>query len=101
MLSPNLQTINDFIIGFGGLKPVSSVKALYTLYESYSDIKGNNVESFDDFVYWGDIILKDFDDIDKYLVNAKQLFTNIKDLKELSDDYSYLSPAQIKAIESF
>lgn len=101
LLSPNLQTINDFIIGFGGLKPVSSVKALYTLYESYSDIKGNNVESFDDFVYWGDIILKDFDDIDKYLVNAKQLFTNIKELKELSDDYSYLSPAQIKAIESF
>lgn len=101
LLSPNLQTINDFIIGLGGLKPVSLVKALYTLYRSYSDIKGSNVESFDDFVYWGDIILKDFDDIDKYLVNAKQLFTNIKELKELSDDYSYLSPAQIKAIESF
>ena len=101
LLSPNLQTINDFIISLGGLKPVNSVKALYTLYRCYSDIKENNVESFDDFVYWGDIILKDFDDIDKYLVNAKQLFTNIKDLKELSDDYSYLSPAQIKAIESF
>lgn len=101
LFSPNLQTINDFIIGLGGLKPVSPVKALYTLYRSYSDIKGSNVESFDDFVYWGDIILKDFDDIDKYLVNAKQLFTNIKELKELSDDYSYLSPAQIKAIESF
>ena len=101
MLSPNLQTINDFIISLGGLKPVGSVKALYTLYRCYSDIKGNNVESFDDFVYWGDIILRDFDDIDKYLVNATQLFTNIKELKELSDDYSYLSPQQIKAIESF
>lgn len=101
LLSPNMQTINDFVVSLGGLVPVSSVKALYTLYRCYSDKRGGNVESFDDFVYWGDIILRDFDDIDKYLVNATQLFTNIRDLKELSDDYSYLSPRQIEAIESF
>jgi len=101
LLSPNLQTINDFIISLGGLKPVNSVKALYTLYRCYSDKKGDNVESFDDFLYWGDIILRDFDDIDKYLVNAAQLFANINDLKELSDDYSYLSEQQKEAIKSF
>lgn len=101
LFSPKMQTINDFVVGLSGLAPVNSVKALYTLYRCYSDIKGGNVESFDDFVYWGDIILRDFDDIDKYLVNATQLFTNIKELKELSDDYSYLSPSQIAAIESF
>ena len=47
------------------------------------------------------IALGDFNDVDKYLADPKQLFANVADLKQLQDDYSYLTEAQRKAIEGF
>ena len=49
----------------------------------------------------GDVMLKDFNDIDKYLVDPRQLFTNIRDLKEIESDFSYLSKRQFDAVKSF
>ena len=40
-------------------------------------------ESFEQFYAWGELLLKDFDEVDKYLVDADQLFTNVKDLREI------------------
>lgn len=57
-------------------------------------------KSFDDFYFLGEILLNDFDDIDKHLVDAKTLFRNFKDYKEM-DDFSYLTGEQIKAIQDF
>ena len=109
LISPQLITINDLFIKLSGLQQVDNIDALYILYNLYVKLRYPNstvdneqqIESFDDFINWGDLILRDFDDIDKYLVDAKQLFTNIKDLKELDGDYSFLSKAQIDAIEGF
>ncbi len=75
---------------------VESVCRLYRAYSKYVD----DPESLDRFYSWGEILLSDFDDIDKQLVNAKQLFTNIADLREL-DDHSYITPEQVEALRSF
>jgi Inactivated superfamily I helicase len=108
LFSPKLITINDLYTNLSGLKNSDSVKQLYILYKEYIALKypnnkkqGEEKEPFDDFVHWGDIIIKDFNDIDKYLVNANQLFTNIKDLKELDNDFSFLTPTQLEAVKSF
>ena len=70
------------------------------LYQQYSKIRGAE-ESFDDFLYWGEMLLGDFSDIDKYLVDSKQLFLNIHNLKSMDDDISYLTEDQVKAIRQF
>ncbi len=100
MLMPQMMTINDFFYKLAQQQTTDRVRLLLKLYECYSSLN-NKHESLDDFIFWGDIILADFNDIDKYLVDAKQLFTNVADYKELQDTFDYLSEVQRAAIESF
>ncbi|MCK5464761.1 MAG: hypothetical protein KAI95_17150, partial [Bacteroidales bacterium] len=70
------------------------------LYKVYSQVRGKE-ESFDDFYYWGEVMLADFDDVDKYRINAGDLFRNLADLKEMEDSFQYLSEQQIELIQRF
>lgn len=97
---PQMQTINDFFFSVSGRRQTDRVTLLLELYECYKALNVS-AESLDEFVFWGDVILGDFNDVDKYLVNPRQLFTNISDFKSLQDTFSYLSPTQLKAIEGF
>jgi hypothetical protein len=58
-------------------------------------------ETFDDFYYWGDILLNDFDDIEKYLVDAATIFRNVQDLKMIDHQFGGLTPDQIEIIRRF
>ena len=104
VFSPKLLTINDLMTDLSGLRPVDKIGALYALYRNYAALMwpdGEPRESFDEFVYWGDVLLGDFDDVDKYLVDARRLFTNISDLKEIDSGYDFLSDEQIAAVREF
>lgn len=101
VFSPSFTTINELFGAISGLVVLDKITLLYRLYCSFAKVIKDYKESFDDFLYWGDMILNDFDDVDKYLVDAQKLFTNVKDLKEIDSHYSYMSPEQIKAVESF
>lgn len=109
LFSPQIITIKDFIEGLSGLKLADPLIQLYVLYQEYIKVKYTDLsyqeasqkESFDDFSGWGNVILKDFNDIDKYLVNPKQLFTNIKDLKDIEENFAYLTPNQLEAVKLF
>jgi hypothetical protein len=97
---PATITINEL---FQKLNPgfqTDRIKLLFILYAIYIRKSGSN-ETFDDFVYWGEMLLNDFNDIDKYLINARQLFTNVTDLDHIEQDFSFLKQAQIQAIRSF
>lgn len=100
LFSPSVMTINDLFMRLSGKRPADKVRMLFRLYEAYTRRCGPR-ESFDEFVYWGEMLLNDFDDIDKYMVDARMLFRNVSDLKSLDDGFSYLSPGQIEAIRSF
>lgn len=100
MLMPAMFTINDFFYKSAGMVPTDRVRLLLCLYECYCRLNPR-AEPLDEFVFWGDVILGDFNDVDKYLVDPGQLFTNVADLKKIQDTYSYLSEAQRKAIEGF
>lgn len=109
LFSPQLVTINEWLGGLSGMAAADVVEQLYILYKEYIAIRyrgeslqdASKKESFDEFVHWGDLLLKDFNDVDKYMVDARQLFTNIKDLKELESDFSFLSPRQLEAVKCF
>lgn len=100
LFSPSILTINDLFMQLSGKHPADKIQMLFRLYELYKQRSGSS-ESFDEFIYWGEMLLNDFDDIDKYMVDARMLFRNVSDLKSLDDDFNYLSPEQVQAIRSF
>jgi hypothetical protein len=100
MLSPEIITINELISNLTDLQETDTVSLVLKLQEVYSKVTGLQ-ESLDEFFFWGEILLGDFDDIDKYLLNADDLFRNIADLKELENQFDYLTDEQRKAIEEF
>ncbi len=100
MLVPRMYTINDFFYRAAGLQPSDRVRLLLKLYECYKELNAK-AEPLDEFIFWGDVILGDFNDVDKYLVDAKQLFANVADYKAIQDTFEYLTETQRRAIEGF
>ncbi|MBQ7576144.1 MAG: PD-(D/E)XK nuclease family protein [Bacteroidales bacterium] len=104
LIAPHLMSINDLFSKLSGLGTVGKIPALDMLWRRYSALMWPDREpreSFDEFVFWGDTLLNDFDDIDKYMVDARGLFTNIDDLSRIDSAYSYLSEEQKEAIRTF
>jgi len=97
---PYLVTINDFFEKLSGKTIGGKVTLLLDLYDSYKAL-APKPEPLDEFIFWGDVILGDFEDIDKYLVNARDLLTNVSDLREIDGGFDYLSENQKKAMERF
>lgn len=97
---PALVTVNDFFERLSGRTIEGKVPLLLDLYESYRAL-APKPEPLDEFIFWGDVILSDFGDVDKYLVNAGDLFTNISDLRAIDGGFDYLSETQKKAMERF
>ena len=100
IVAPKMLTINDFFFRISRNKPADRVNLLLDLYDCYKDLNPKH-ETLDEFIFWGDVILGDFDDVDKYLVDPVRLFANVSEFKEIQDSYSYLTENQRKAIESF
>lgn len=100
VVAPAMLTVNDLFYKAAGLLASDRVRLLLELYGCYKELNPN-AETLDEFIFWGDVILGDFDDLDKYLVDAKQLFTNVADYKSLQDTFEYLTETQRKAIEGF
>ena len=101
---PAMRTIDELFQEVSGLKLVEKVPALdrlYRIYRALLEEEGRTAEPFDDFIYWGDILMSDFDDIDKYRVDAGKMLVNLRDLKELTADYDFLSDTQKEAIAEF
>ncbi|MCL2738393.1 MAG: PD-(D/E)XK nuclease family protein [Bacteroidales bacterium] len=101
---PEALSISDLIFRWAGKRPSDSLRLLTELYKAYQSLgatESPQAESFDRFYFWGEMILRDFDQIDKYLVRAKSLFQNLFDQKMLEGDYSFLSPEQVAAVQAF
>jgi len=100
LFSPSVITIQELFASFSSYQPADRIEMLVMLYDHFVKISGSG-ESFDDFLYWGEMLLNDFDDVDKYMVDARQLFRNVHDFRSLDDDLSHLTEEQIDAIRRF
>ncbi len=98
--APEILTVNDFFASLSKSIPADNITLLFSLHQVYNKVTGKDV-SFDEFLPWGELFLGDFDDIDKYLVEVDQLFSNLIAFKELDDDYSHLTEKQLEAIKTF
>lgn len=95
---PHWLTIDDLMQEISGLRAGERIRLIAELYKIYSRY---HKEPFDKFYFWGEMLLNDFDTIDKYRVDAVHLFRNLYDLKELETDISYLTPEQEEIIRRF
>lgn len=86
-LMPQVMTITELVTSLSGLVAVTPVDAVFELYKCYTSIEGNEQYPFDKFVYWGNVVLNDFNDVDMYLVDPKQIFTNVRDYGEIQSSY--------------
>ncbi|MGM9735644.1 MAG: PD-(D/E)XK nuclease family protein [Candidatus Cryptobacteroides sp.] len=99
-IAPRMYTINDFFSLAAGRQTSDRVRLLLELHSCYSALN-KKAEPLDEFIFWGDVILGDFNDVDKYLADPAQLFTNVADFKQIQDTFSYLTDTQRKALEAF
>ena len=97
---PELLTLGEYIEKHTKLKKADNLALIIKLYKSYSSVSGSP-EKFEDFYFWGNMLLGDFDDIDKYLADAKDLFSNLIALKELELSFPYLTEEQVAVIKKF
>jgi len=100
LLCPQIFSISEFFQQFTRLRQSDPVDMVFELYHIYSGLI-KEPESFDEFYHWGEIMISDFDDIDKYCIDPDALFRNIIDLREIDTIFDYLSPEQKEVLERF
>lgn len=100
LFSPDIITINDCFVIASPLQKADRIEMLFRLYNIYRKLSKSN-ESFDTFAYWGEMLLADFNEVDRYLVDARQLFTNVTELREVGEMFDYMTENQINAIKQF
>ena len=100
VMEPPLLTINDFFYRVYNVRTTDKLNLLLELYECYKALN-QEAEPLDEFIFWGDVMLSDFDDVDKYLADPRGLFRNVQEFKEIEDNYEYLTDTQKEAIEHF
>ncbi len=97
---PTYSSIEEVVAEWAGRQASDTFALLLELYEVYSEVLQRQ-ESFDRFYFWGEVLLHDFDLIDKYLIDAGHLFQNLKSQKELEGDLSFLTEEQVAYIRTF
>jgi len=100
LFSPEIVTINECFAAASQWQTSDRLSNLFRLYRIYKD-QSQSEETFDSFVFWGEMLLSDFEDIDKYRVDAKQLFTNVTELKQIDQLFNVFSEKQVEAIRQF
>ena len=98
--SPAAMSISDLFQKLSVQKTGDPIRLVCELYKVFKE-ETESQETLDDFYFWGELLISDFDDVDKNLVDADKLFSNLQDLKSLMDDYEFLDREQEEAIQQF
>ena len=98
--SPAAMSISDLLQKLSVQKTGDPIRLVCELYKVFKE-ETESRETLDDFYFWGELLISDFDDVDKNMVDADKLFSNLQDLKNLMDDYEFLDEEQEEAIRQF
>ncbi len=98
--SPTTLSLEDFLFSHSKTKKADPLTLIFELFEAFKMHQGQS-EGFESFYFWGEMLLRDFEEVDHYLVNPKQLFTYVKDDRQLAEDFYFLDEEQEKIIKKF
>lgn len=102
VFAPQLITIEDFIARFSPAHIPDKLELIYQLWIVYHAGKPvEEREPFDQFYFWGEMLLRDFDEIDKYMVNPDHLFKDLSNQKELDAAFDFLTEEHREFLRSF
>lgn len=84
IIAPEIVTMDRWVKSHSSETVIDKTRALLRLFEiQLKDAKTIEDHSFDEFLTWGNILLADFNEIDRYLLDADQVFRNLADIKEI------------------
>jgi hypothetical protein len=85
IFAPQILSIEEFVEELSGLKTIPNTDLLFRLYNVYLKLtKKDDQEPFDSFSKWAQILLQDFNEIDRHLINQEQIFDYLNAIKELN-----------------
>ncbi len=82
-LGPKIKMVDQMASEISGLQMSDALTLNFELYNSYKQVFGTGADSFEEFMRWSSRLLQDFNEIDRYLIDANQLFVNLIDIKKL------------------
>ena len=86
-LMPCVTSINDFVTEVTGKATASNIEMMFALYEAYCQEMKDQAQEFDRFIYWAQLIISDFNDIDRSLADAGEIYQNLEDLHDVTSNY--------------
>lgn len=98
--APMTMTSNEFFGFFSDLMVADTEILLFELYRIYKSLNSRG-EGFDEFYFWGDMLLNDFDDVDKYMADAHVVFRNVEDFRNIDARFGDIDPEQAEIIKQF
>ena len=98
--SPAYVSISELFRSLSPWEVGDSVKLVCELYKIFRR-ETQSTETLDDFYFWGEMLISDFDDADKNKVDTDKLFSNLQDLRNIMDDYTFIDDEQEEAIRQF
>ncbi len=107
--APRVLAIEDFFRQFSPLQVPDKMVLIANLFESYTKVMHSNpagsdaeaISRLEDFYFWGEMLLRDFEEVDKYLIPAEQLFKDLSHQKELDSSFDFLTEEQQKFLKEF
>lgn len=85
IFSPKIITMNRWIKELSPLPIIEPTRALFKLYDVHLEVDKEEPQTLDEFLKWGKTLLSDFDEMDRYLIDNKDLFKNLADIKEIEN----------------
>ena len=98
--SPAYVSISELFRSLSPWEVGDPVKLVCELYKIFR-WETQSTETLDDFYFWGEMLISDFDDADKNKVDTDELFSNLQDLRNIMDDYTFIDDEQEEAIRQF
>ncbi|GAA4233429.1 PD-(D/E)XK nuclease family protein [Postechiella marina] len=84
MFSPIIISIEEFVEDLSKLKKVTNTELLFEFYETYCELANKTeIDSFEAFSKWAQILLQDFNEIDRYLIPQKKIFDYLSAIQDL------------------
>ncbi len=83
---PNIISIEDFIFDVSKINKIDNIQLLFEFYKVYlKNTKKDKIETFEDFHNWANILIKDFNEIDSYLIDPTYIFSYLKDINRIDN----------------
>lgn len=111
VFAPETLTVNECFAAFSDLRTADRMTLLLYLYEDYCSLwhesvlareGGGNIEPFDTFLFWGNMMLADFSEADNHLVpDVGKMFTVVSDIKQIDSGFDYLDEEQRESLLRF